>query len=106
MHFQETLASLLDVEAGDRVLDLGCGRGASLGPLLKGTGADGEVIAFDRPASSFGDVEIELADDIRNRRLILQTGDALNLPFPDETFDGVLCQNVVVCVDDRPAGPR
>lgn len=103
MHFHETLASLLDVEAGDHVLDLGCGRGASLGPLLKRAGADGKVIGFDRPVSSFGDVDVEHADDIRNGRLILRAGDALNLPFADGTFDRILCQNVVECVHDRPA---
>lgn len=102
-HFHEALVSLLGVEAGDRVLDLGCGRGASLGPLLKRAGDDGKVIGFDRPVSSFGDVDVEHADDIRNGRLILRAGDALNLPFADGTFDRILCQNVVECVDDRPA---
>ena len=34
-------------------------------------------------------------------RVTLQLGDALDLPFPDESFDVVLCQNVTMNIADK-----
>jgi SAM-dependent methyltransferase len=99
--FHETLASLADVTAGKTVLDLGCGRGASLGHLLNAVQDSGKVVGFDQLSHSFIEVERQYPNDTRSGRLILRSGNALDLPFSENTFDAVLCQNVVECVHDR-----
>jgi len=37
-------------------------------------------------------------------RVVLQVGNALELPYPDQTFDVVWCQNVTMNIADK-AGP-
>jgi ubiquinone/menaquinone biosynthesis C-methylase UbiE len=39
--------ALLDVHAGDTVLDVGCGTGLSFGPLLRKVGAEGRIVGID-----------------------------------------------------------
>lgn len=80
----------LDVKAGDRVLDLACGTGLNLPHLHQLVGERGQVVGVDLTpamldiarrliqAHSWGNVEVREAD-------------AASLPFPDGSFDKVLC---------------
>ena len=84
---RETLKRL-DVQPGDRVLDVGCGTGALLQALslsccqLKLAGIDPtpEMLAIAR-------LKIDSSADISKGR-------AEDLPYPDETFDTVVSTNV------------
>lgn len=70
--------------AGRRILDLGSGPGY-FGRALKRAGAD--VIAIDlRPDN----VRAAVASGLN-----AMESDGTNLPFPDATFDGVLCSNML-----------
>ena len=78
--------SLLGVQQGDRVLDVGCGSGRHLAGVLA-MGARGIGIDLPAPAQ-------------RRRSWEHVTGDGAFLPFADKTFDRVLCTEVLEHVAD------
>lgn len=83
----EDLLPELRLRPGDRVLDLGCGRGATSVFLARETGA--EVVAVDRwlEAVELGAV---LAAAGAPGRVAAVQGDARSLPFADAAFDAVV----------------
>jgi SAM-dependent methyltransferase len=91
------LADFADVQARQRVLDVGCGTGALTRELVERLGPDG-VSAVD-PSESF-------VAAIRTRfpSVDVVQAPAEALPFPDETFDAALAQLVVHFMDDPVAG--
>lgn len=79
---------LLDFAPGTRVLDVGCGRGRNLLPLLA-AGVKAEGVDCD-PAC---------VADCQRYELPAVQGDAQRLPFADETFDGCLLDQVLQYTD-------
>ena len=88
---------LLEVAPGDRVLDIACGRGKSsfmvhcLHPETNVIGID----LLDRNVQ----VARTLFDQISN--LSYQVGNAMDLDFPDESFDRVMCLEAAFHFPDR-----
>ena len=76
------LVTLLDVAAGEVVLDVGSGTGAFAGPASKVVGPSGLVVALDRS------IEMLEASDTegRCRRVVGQTP---GLPYRNDAFDAV-----------------
>ena len=99
--FHETLALLVGARPGNHVLDLGCGRGATLGPLLRAVGDEGKVVGLDRMSLALADSALRHAPAIQCSRLTLVRGELAALPFSNDAVDAVLCQNVAECVHDR-----
>src|SRR6478752_905672 len=91
------LADLAGVEAGQRVIDVGCGPGALTAELVARVGA-GSVAAID-PSEPF--VEAARA---RNPGADVRLGSAEQLPFPDDTFAAALAQLVVQFMSDPVKG--
>lgn len=78
------------VQDGDSILDVGCGVGHYLVSLRKHvpakfsyTGVDGSADYVSRAQKLFPDVTFK-------------NGDIFNLPFPDKSFDFVMCNNVLL----------
>ncbi|WP_058367219.1 methyltransferase domain-containing protein [Haloparvum sedimenti] len=73
----------LDVQAGDRVLDVGCGTGFGTEGLLQYTddvhGLDQSVHQMEKAFEKFG----------KRDRVHFYRGDAERLPFADDSFDAV-----------------
>ncbi|WP_276301835.1 methyltransferase domain-containing protein [Halorussus lipolyticus] len=73
--------SMLDIEDGDRVLDVGCGTGFGTEGLVRHSddvhGLDQSVHQLEQAFEKFGD------DD----RVRFHRGDAERLPFADDAFD-------------------
>lgn len=81
-------------ETCDRVLDVGCGTGALTRVLQEETA--GEVVALDADRGLLSGV----AADARVQ------GDAVRLPFADDTFDLVVCQALLVNLPDPERAVR
>ena len=82
-----------------RVLDVGCGIGGPARYLARTYGCRVDGIDLTPELIETGRVLTErcgLAD-----RVVLQIGNALDLPYPDQTFDVVWCQNVAMNIADK-----
>lgn len=88
-----------DVQAGQRVLDVGCGPGALTAVLVERCGPS-SVAAVD-PSESFVAAARERLPDVDVRR-----AGADALPFADDSFDATLAQLVVHFLPDPVAGLR
>jgi ubiquinone/menaquinone biosynthesis C-methylase UbiE len=99
VHLASQLADLAAIEAGQEVLDVGCGPGAFTVELVRRLGA-GSVSAVD-PSAAF--VE---AIGARYPGVHVQQAFAENLPFRAETFDAAVAQLVVHFMADPVAGLR
>ncbi len=89
-YFGRWLVEKAEVRAGERVLDVACGRGSALLPASEAAGERGLIVGIDL---SEGMVRA-LADEVREqdrRNVGVCVMDAERLEFPDESFDCVLC---------------
>src|SRR4051794_35186792 len=88
---------LLALRPGETVLDIGSGPGFLAGEMAAEVGPEGGVHGVD-PSESM----LAIA---RRRETSVQyaAGDALALPYPDETFDAVVATQVYEYVADMPA---
>ena len=87
----------LELRAGLRVLDVGCGTGEYvrvMAPLV----APGGVVGIDLSAALI-DRARQLSGDA-GPNLSFRVGDAYELPFPDGSFDRVICTQVLLHLAD------
>lgn len=93
--WQDDRTALADLRLGerDRVLDVGCGTGEFTRVVAAET--DGRVVGIDRDPSLLADVDCRVV-----------RGDALHLPFSEDSFDLVVCQALLVNLPDPTAAVR
>jgi len=92
----EDLRASLSLEPGQRVADLGCGRG-ELGRLLLPGVVPGVIEGFDADPD-----QIEAARRDAPAGLRFEEGDARGIDRPDASYDRVVCQALLVH-QSRPA---
>src|SRR3954447_11956608 len=90
-------ADFAGVEAGMRVVDVGCARGGLTAELAAGVGGD-QVAAVD-PAEQF-----VAACGERNPEADVREGVAEELPWPDDAFDAAVSSLVVAFMRDADRG--
>lgn len=91
----------LNLQPGDKVLDLGCGPGLWMPKFASEVGPTGKVVGID--------FDQALIDYARNRPVNRRYGDVMefrvgdfyNIPFPDNTFDLVFFGNCFAYVTDQ-----
>lgn len=89
-HFGSLLVDWVGLTAGDRVLDVGAGTGATLVPAARQVGATGRVFGVDLAPGMVARLGRTISvGGIANAEALV--ADAEALPFPDESFDAVLC---------------
>ena len=91
--------ALLDLPGGRRVLDVGCGRGTSA-YVMANAFPHAQVTGIDLLAENLA-VARTLYGNVPNLRYL--AGDAMNLEFPDRSFDRVLCLEAAFQFPDRGA---
>jgi SAM-dependent methyltransferase len=92
-------ADFAGIDAGQRVLDVGCGPGALLGELASRLG--GDAVVGIEPSEGFAAAARE-----RHPGVEVVQGAAEELPFADASFDAALAQLVVHFMRDPAAGLR
>ena len=85
-------ARLLDVRAGERVLEVGCGLGADARDMARLVGPDGEVVAIDISAAMLAAAKERHEDGLPVR---YEHGDVTALPYDDASFDAVRIERVL-----------
>ncbi|UUX51203.1 methyltransferase domain-containing protein [Nisaea acidiphila] len=96
----EEFLDALGIRPGDKVLDVGCGLG---GPSRMAAARYGADVSGIDLTTDFCDAARELnalvgLDDIR-----IEQGDALAMPFADDSFDRVFTLHVAMNIADKPA---
>src|SRR5262245_45509145 len=94
------LVGLAGVAPGHAVLDVACGTGIVARTAADRTGGRGRVVGLD-----LNDAMLTVARRVRPS-LEWQQGDAGALPFPDDSFDVVLCQMALMFFPDRAQALR
>ncbi|MEH2531744.1 SAM-dependent methyltransferase [Bradyrhizobium sp. AZCC 1588] len=94
------VADAARIERGDRVLDIACGTGVLAREAARRTESSNRVVGLDPNAGMLA-VARELAPGIDWR-----DGAAEALPFPDRTFDVVVCQFGLMFFSDRDKAVR
>lgn len=101
--FAEWAPLLIDVAGvapGQAVLDLACGTGIVARTAADTLGGDGVVVGLD-----LNEAMLSVARRVRPE-IEWQQGDAAELPFPDGSFDAVLCQMALMFLPDRAKALR
>jgi ubiquinone/menaquinone biosynthesis C-methylase UbiE len=100
--FGQRTIDLVELQSGQRVLDVCCGSGASAIPAALKVGTTGEVIGVDIAAS--------LLDLARNKarqqgltNLDFRYEDITKLTFPDGSFDAIVCVFGIFFLPDMEA---
>ena len=92
----------LELQRGERVLDVPCGTGPALLLAAERVGPSGRVVGID-----YAEQMLEIArGKVRAAgmsQVDLRVGDMTELPAPDVAYDAVVCVLGVFFVDDMPA---
>lgn len=93
-HIQRAITHM-DVRDSDVVLDVGIGTGASLHFFPQ----RGQIVGIDLSAGMLRQCKKKISEQGRENVMVLQ-GNALGLPFGDNTFDHVFISHVISVVSD------
>ncbi len=98
------LLQMCDIQAGQRILEVGCGSGYTSCTAAKQS--DAFVVAIDRETHLLARAR-ERARSMRVAESVaLIRADALHLPFDDDAFDGVICESVLGFIEDKAGALR
>lgn len=101
----ERLVSLLEPRAGERCLDVGCGRGAVTLPLARSVGPSGSVDALDISSAMVAETK-GLVSDAGLTNVTVEVGDAADLSSTVPGFDVVASSLVLFFLPDPAAALR
>jgi arsenite methyltransferase len=99
LELTERLGDLLGLAPGQRVLDLASGPGTSAIFLAERFGC--EVVGVDYSADAVAKATQRTAEIGMAKVISFKQGDAEELPFPDESFDAVVCECAFCTFPDK-----
>jgi len=100
----ERLGELLGLGARSRVLDIASGTGTSALFLAERFGC--EVVGVDYGSHNVEQSNAAATARGLDKRVNFRTGDAERLPFPDVSFDAVICECAFCTFPDKTAAAR
>ena len=95
----------LNLQPGQRVLDVCCGSGASAIPAAEKVGPDGSVIGVDLSERLLALARAK-ADEQHLHNIEFRIGDMLDLRLPDSHFDAVVCVFGIFFLPDMAAAAQ
>ena len=98
----EQLADAAGITEGQCVLDLGCGSGIVARTVARRVGPNGSVAGADVNAGMLEEARMRAAE-FNAPRITWHHNEEAELPFAEESFDAVLCQQGLQFMPDRPA---
>jgi ubiquinone/menaquinone biosynthesis C-methylase UbiE len=101
LSYKRQTYALLQAQAGNRLLDVGCGAGDDLRALAEIVGTDGSVVGVDNSETMV--VESRKRLSAEGLPVEVHVGDAQSLQFPESSFDGCRADRVFVTLSDRTA---
>ncbi len=90
LELTERLGNLLELRPGQRVLDVASGTGASAVFLAQRFGC--EVVGLDYSTELVGQARRRAGEAGLDHLVRFEHGDSESLPFPDGTFDALICE--------------
>jgi SAM-dependent methyltransferase len=98
VEWKPVLLDALRLGPGMKALDVGCGAGADVFDLAQRVGPTGHVTGVDFSESLIAEAIRRAAG--RNLPVTFEVGDAQSLRFPDDTFDAVRTERMLMHVPD------
>ena len=89
-----------------RVLEIAAGTGILTEQLARQLPPETAIVATDLNPPMLAVAQRRLRDDASASRIEWREADATNLPFPDMSFDAVVCQFGVMFFPDKPRAAR
>ncbi|HVH87797.1 MAG TPA: methyltransferase domain-containing protein [Terriglobales bacterium] len=100
LRLTERLGQLLQLDSDSQVLDLASGTGTSAMFIAQRFGC--EVVGLDYGQHNVERANAEAADRGLSGRVRFERGDAESSPFPDSSFDAVVCECAFCTFPDKP----
>lgn len=97
------LAARVPAVAGIRILEIACGTGIVTERLVARIAGQGTLVASDLNEAMCAEAQQR---GVQGRHVTWRQAGATNLPFPDASFDAVVCQFVLMFFPDKVAGVR
>lgn len=101
--YADDLAARLPVARGTRVLEVACGTGIVTERLVRRLAGQGTLVATDLNDAMIAHAQTRIPAD---PALEWRQADGTSLPFPDRTFDVVVCEFGLMFFPDKAAGVR
>lgn len=91
---------LLELEEGDKVLDIGCNRGDTELFMVNSNPQIAKVVGIDIDELKLSDASKKVSTELEREKIEFQKMDACNLEFEDESFDKVICAETIEWIEE------
>jgi len=95
----DELCSTLEIKKDSRVLDVACGTGTT--SLYLSDKFDCQITGFDISDDLINIADKSLEQNDRNGKVKFEVANALEIPYPDNTFDVVISQAFFILIDEK-----